>query len=131
MDLFDISIKVYRSFNTPIRINPDYKERWNWEDKGLITAWEIGRELAISNHALAIKAKNGELPKLGFKGGYEKTLVTNKPKHAPMLYLAKLQGLKGEDLNITQSCEGTMLTCSATGMKTIFTFDTNKYKDEA
>lgn len=132
MDLFNININVYRSIYTPIRINTDYNERWNGEDKGLITAWELGRELAISNPELANKALNGELPPLGFKGGYERELKSKKPKHGPMVYLAELQGLRGEDLDIDElRDEGKIITCSATGMTTIFTFKVDKYKNEA
>lgn len=131
MNLFSQKINVYQSINEPIRNNPTFDERWNGEDKGLITAWELGRELAISNPELADKAKNGELPPLGFKGGYERRLKNIKPKHGAMVYLAELQGLKGEDLNIDElRDEGKTITCSATGMTTIFTFDQNKYKNE-
>lgn len=132
MNLFDLSVRVYRSIDEPIRVKPDYNERWNMEDKGLITAWELGRELAISNPELANKALNGELPPLGFKGGYERELKSKKPKHGPMVYLAELQGLRGEDLDIDElRDEGKIITCSATGMTTIFTFDQKKYKNEA
>ncbi|NBK99475.1 MAG: hypothetical protein EOM50_15945 [Erysipelotrichia bacterium] len=125
-------MKVYRSIDELIRNKPDFNERWNCEDKGLITAWELGRELAISNPELANKAKNGELPPLGFKGGYERELKSKKPKHGAMVYLAELQGLKGEDLDIDEmKDEGKILTCKRTGMRTIFTFDQNKYKNEA
>ena len=132
MNLFDLSVRVYRSIDEPIRVKPDYNERWNMEDKGLITAWELGRELAISNPELAKKAKNGELPPLGFKGGYERELKRKKPKHGAMVYLAELQGLIGEDYDIQElRDEGKMITCSTTGMTTIFTFKVDKYKNEA
>lgn len=132
MNLFSQKTKVYRSIIEPMRNNQNFDERWNGEDKGLITAWELGREIASSNHELANKAKSGELPPLGFKGGYERTLKNTKPKHGAMVYLAELQGLKGEDLDIDElRDECKKITCSKTGMSTIFTFDQNKYKNEA
>ena len=49
-------------------------ERWHRSDKGLITCWEVGRRKAENYPDLARRAKKGELPILGWKGGVEKKL---------------------------------------------------------
>ena len=44
-----MNLKVIRSIEIPIREFPSFEERWRGEDKGLITAWEVGREKAIND----------------------------------------------------------------------------------
>lgn len=66
--------KIYRSFSEPDRVNLSWEETWRQEDKGLIKNYEVGRALAKKEPELAEKAKRGELPVLGYKGGVDKTL---------------------------------------------------------
>ncbi len=109
--------KFFRSIQEPIiRLNTlSYKERWKEEDQGLITCWEIGRKLHYSNPKIAARAKKGELPPLGWKGGARK----KKTIEGSFYYLAKWQGLRREnlDINMTKKIE---LICSKTGHKTTF-----------
>ena len=84
-----MNLKVTRSIETPIREFPSFEERWRGEDKGLITAWEVGREKAINDLKLKESALNDELPVLGYIGGYEKRLTNVKFKYASFHYLAQ------------------------------------------
>ena len=117
--------RICRPFNTPIREDLSWEERWRGPDKGLITSWEVGRELRKKEPELANRAMNGELPILPWKGGVEKKTKKGE-KHGTLFYLAAWQGLRGEDLNIDLS-EEIELTCSRTGMKVIYTGDVEKY----
>ena len=117
---------VYRSNNEPDRGELTWHERWEGDDKGLITCWEVGRRFRKSKPELAEKAKRGELPTLGWKGGTDKKLKLNN-KFGSLNYLAQWQGLRGEDLNINISDEVT-LTCSKTGMVVTYTPDISKLK---
>lgn len=124
------NLKITRSIETPIREFPSFEERWRGEDKGLITAWEVGREKAITNPELKESALNNELPVLGYFGGYEKKLTNIKFKYASFYYLAQLQGLRGDDLDIDfERDEEKFLICSKTNMKTIFTIDSKKFNN--
>ncbi len=69
----------------------------------------------------------GHLIPLGWKGGVE-TATKNKKKLGTLFYLAKWQGLRGDDLDIDLSAEIT-LTCEATGVHVTFTGDYDKYKN--
>lgn len=131
MDLFScLNNAVYRSINEPIRKDPSYDERWHGKDKGLITAWEVGRQLAIEDKKLTEKVKNGELPSLGFKGGHRIKLKNSNFKYGCFYYLAELQGLKNQDLDIDfERDEKVTLTCTKTKMKTIFTSNQKLFKD--
>ncbi|MCR1816136.1 hypothetical protein [Aliarcobacter butzleri] len=121
-------LKIIRSIETPIREFPSFEERWRGEDNGLITAWEVGREKAISNPQLKQFVLNGELPVLGYVGGYEKKLTNIKFKYASFYYLAQLQGLRGDNLDIDSNRdEGKFLICSKTNMKTIFTSNSENF----
>lgn len=117
--------RVCRSYREPKREGLSWSERWKGLDKGLITCWEVGRELCKTKPELAEQARNGELPVLGWKGGVEEKLKTGK-KYGTLNYLAQWQGLRGEDLNIDLS-EEIELICSRTGMKIIYTTDSEKY----
>ena len=121
-----MSQKIYRSNKEPEREGLSWHERWEGSDKGLITCWEVGRRFRESKPELAEKAKRGELPTLGWKGGTDKKLKSNK-KFGSLNYLAQWQGLRGEDLNINLSDE-TTLTCSKTGMEITYTSDIEKFK---
>lgn len=131
MDLFScLNNAIYRSINEPIRKDPSFDERWHDEDKGIITAWEVGRQIATEDKKLAEKVKNGELPSLGFKGGHHIKLKNSNFKYGTFHYLAELQGLKNQDLNIDfLRDEGLSLLCTKTNMKTIFTTNTKKFKN--
>lgn len=120
----DMPKPVYRSIREPLRHLPSFDERWNGPDGGLITCWESGRELASRKPEIAGKAKMGELPALGWKGGVEKKLKVDK-KFGSFRYLAQWQGLRGEDLDIDVSVEKTIV-CAKTGMSVIFTSDSSK-----
>lgn len=87
--------------------------------------WEVGRERATREPELAEKARKGELPTLGWKGGVEEELK-KKEKYGTLNYLAEWQGLRGEDLSIDVTKE-VELVCSRTGMKVILTPDSEKY----
>jgi hypothetical protein len=91
----------------------------------LITCWEVGRSKSIESPELAERAKNGELPQLGWKGGIDKK-IQKKEKYGSLNYLEQWQGLRGEDLEIDLS-EEREIVCSKTGMKVIYTADTKKY----
>ena len=117
--------RVFRSISESIRMNPSYDERWNGDDKGLITCWEVGRKKRESEPSLVEKVENNELPVLGWKGGVDKTLQ-KKEKFGSLNYLAQWQGLRGEDLNISLS-EELAMQCSKTGMMITYTPDLSKY----
>lgn len=119
-------MRIYKSVSEPIYENPDYKDRIEGYDKGLINAWNVGRKLALSNPGLVIQARNGELPVLGVKGGVERKI--NKDKIGSLWYLAQWQGLRGEDLDVDITAEVQMI-CSRTGVKVTYTFDTKRLLD--
>lgn len=119
--------KIYRSFLEPDRENLTWEETWNQEDKGLIKNYEVGRALAIKEPELAEKAKRGELPVLGYKGGVEKALK-KKEKIGALNYIAQWQALRGEDLNIDMD-EEIVLTCTKTNVRVTFTMDLEKLKN--
>ena len=96
-------------------------------DKGLITCWEVGRELSKEEPELAKRAKKGDLPVLVWKGGVKKK-TKKKEKYGSLFYLALWQGLRGDDLDIDLS-EESELVCSKTGMKVIYTGDVKKYEN--
>lgn len=116
---------VKRSIETLLRENCDFAERWLGADKGLITSWEVGRKLAVSNPDLADSAKKGELPELGLKGGVSRQLKKNE-KVGCLNYLAQWQGLRGEDLDVHLDREY-VLVCEKTGMEVTYTGDVARY----
>lgn len=119
--------QLFRSFNEPIRENLTWAETWKSEDHGLIKCWEVGRKLAEDDPELSIKAKRNELPTLGWKGGFSEQLKI-KEKYGTLNYLAKLQGLRGENLSINL-LEEVELTCAKYGIKVVFTGDASKYSE--
>ena len=120
-----MAVKVCRSIQESIRQGPSFDERWRGADGGLITCWETGRRLRDRDPELAQRAQNGELPVLGWKGGVSEATKSGK-KYGTLHYLAKWQGLRGEDLDIDPSQE-IELVCTRTGMRVIYTGDTSKY----
>jgi hypothetical protein len=119
--------RIYRSFSEPDRENLTWEETWRREDKGLIKNYEVGRALAKKEPELAEKAKRGELPVLGYKGGVDKTLK-KKEKIGALNYIAKWQALREEDLNLNLD-EEIVLTCTKTDMRVTFTMDLEKLKN--
>lgn len=120
-----MSQRIHMSHKEPKREGLTWDERWKGEDKGLITCWEVGREIREKEPDLAIRAEKGELPVLGWKGGVEKRTKKGE-KYGTLFYLAQWQGLKGDDLDIDPAQEPE-LTCSRTGMRVIYTGDLKKY----
>lgn len=119
-----MSKNITRSISEPVRIGLSWEQCWKSEDQGSIRSWETGRELRVSKPELAARAVRGELPALNWKGGLDKPIKGEK--WGSYLYLAQLQGLKGEDLNIDLSKEVT-LVCVSTGVSVTFTSDASKY----
>jgi hypothetical protein len=119
--------RIFRNFSEPERENLTWEETWKREDKGLIKNYEVGRALGIKNPELVEKAKKGELPVLGYKGGVEKALI-KKEKIGALNYIAKWQALRGENLDIDLDKE-IVLTCTKTDMIVTFTMDLEKLKN--
>jgi hypothetical protein len=117
-------MRVTREFSSPKRTNLSYAEAWESEDLGLISAWERGREKGIEDPELTQKVMRGELVELPWKGGIDKP-IKSKAKYGSLLYLAMLQGIKGESLNIETSSE-IVLVCSKTETSVTFTANLNK-----
>jgi len=122
----DAMSRIYRSFSESDRKNLTWEETWRREDRGLIKNYEVGRALGLKNPELAEKAKKGELPVLGYKGGVERTLK-KKEKIGALNYIAIWQALRGEDLDIDLEKE-IVLTCSKTSVRVTFTMDLEKLK---
>jgi len=116
---------VVRSYSEPPREGLSWEQSWEGKDQGLITCWEVGRKISEKQPELAERARKGELPVLGWKGGVEKALK-KKEKIGTLFYLAQWQGLRGDDLDIDLASEP-QLTCTRTGMTVIFTGDPRKY----
>jgi hypothetical protein len=106
-------VNIQRSIITPVRQNLSWTARWSLADHGLIASWERGREKAAKDPALAARASVGELVVLPWKGGVTKATKTHQ--HGTFNYLAMLQGLRGEDLNIDDERESVRM-CAITGM---------------
>ncbi|MBN1981730.1 MAG: hypothetical protein JW795_09375 [Chitinivibrionales bacterium] len=70
--------RIFRSYKESLRENISYEVRWKSCDKGLINCWEVGRELSKKDPELAERARNGELPALGWKGGVKKKTKKKK-----------------------------------------------------
>jgi hypothetical protein len=119
---------VARSIHQPIRSLMNWDELWKSSDGGLIACWERGRERALEAPPLASRAASGELPVLPWKGGHDKLLKFGW-KYGALYYLAMWQGLRGEDLDINTD-EELPMTCSATGMRTVFTANQQKLAQE-
>lgn len=106
-------MKISRLINEPIREGLSWHERWDADDNGLIACWENGRELALKNPAKAEQARNGELIRFGWTGGVSEKLKADV-FHGSLFYLAKWQGLRGDNLDIDVDAD-TVLTCTKTG----------------
>ena len=122
---------IYRSIEEPNRKGLTRDVLWKGSDDGLIACWERGRVKAADNPDLAESCKNGELPVLAWKGGVDKKIKGKK--YGSLFYLATWQGLRGEDLNINQH-EEVSLICSKTMVKVTFTpnlltYETSKQEE--
>lgn len=123
---------ITRKYNEPKRENISRNERWKGDDDDLVSCWETGHETAINDPALALRAKNGELPILIWTGGIDDKIQPDtslKANYGTLHYLAQLQGLQGSDLDIRPSQE-TPLMCTRTGRLVVFTHDSHKYLSE-
>src|SRR5690625_1813515 len=118
-----MSGRVHRSKELPERKKLSWTERWQGPDCGLITSWEVGRRIRKKDTDLACRARRDEVHVLGWKGGVDRPLKSGV-KRGTLLYLAMLQGLKGEDLDIDMSKEY-QLTCTRTGVMVIYCTDLN------
>lgn len=119
--------KIYRKYSEPLRQDLSWEETWRREDRGLIKSYEVGKMLALKQPELAEKAKRGELPTLGYKGGSDINLKLKK-KLGALNYLAQWQALRGEDLSIDTD-EEIVLTCAKTKIEVTFTWDMEKLKN--
>lgn len=119
--------RIWQSKQTPRREGLSWHERWDAEDFGVISAWEVGRELREKGSPLAAMAERDELPVLPWKGGVAQRIKKNR-KYGTLWYLAEWKGLRGDDLDIDLD-EEVELTCSKTGMTVIYTLDRKKYRE--
>lgn len=120
---------IARSISDEIRRDLTWDDLWHGPDGGLIKCWENGRAIRAStipeHKALANAAENGELPILDWIGGVSRTLKSKK--YGSLQYLATLQGLKGQDLQIDLAKEVTV-TCALTKTEVIFTGDKRRFE---
>lgn len=119
--------RIWKPKDTPGRQGLSWHERWSAEDRGVIAAWEVGRELREKGSPLAAMAARGELPVLPWKGGVAQRIKKQR-KYGTLCYLAEWQGLRGDDLDIDLD-EEVELTCAKTGMTVIYTPDREKYRE--
>lgn len=119
-------MRIHRSINEPRREGLTFDEKWRQDDHGLITCWEIGRDLRERGDERVERAENGELPILPYKGG-RGAPIQAEWKYGVLSYYAMWLGLRGEDLNVDPD-EEVEVTCTKTGTRVIFTLDYEKYK---
>jgi len=117
--------RISRSIEEPIREIAGWDECWLSHDRGLVAAWEAGRQQARQKPDLALRAKEGQLVTLPWKGGAE-NLDTSSKKYGTLHYVAHWQGLRGESLDIDPRAE-TTLTCTKTGATVVYTPDRDKF----
>jgi len=87
-----MAVRITRSITEPLREKLTFSQRWDQDDRGLITCWERGRVLATTHPELAQRAIEGDLVELPWKRG-------------SWHYLAMWQGLRNTDLNVDTSAE--------------------------
>ena len=132
--IIDVNIDV------PIRNGLTPNELWKQSDKGIIKAWELGREWAKLYPKMSSDAKSGCLLELKratgtkgdeenyirlFKGGYNKR-QTQIYKYGTLHYYAMWLGLRGDNLKVDMEIEYP-LVCSRTRMGVVYTIDSKKY----
>jgi len=76
-----MSRRIYRSIQEPVREGLSTEELWHGDDRGIMVCWEVGRRLDKTEPELAQRAKDGELPVLGWKGGVEKKSRVKSTEH--------------------------------------------------
>jgi hypothetical protein len=113
--------RIHASISDPVRNEATWSDRWAGSDRGLITAWEVGRERAVRDPDLARRALQGELMELPWKGGIVEPLKSGW-KFGALHYLAMWKGLRGEDLDLVMD-EQIEVICSRTQMRVVFTGD--------
>ena len=133
--IIDVNIDV------PIRNGLTPNELWKQSDKGIIKAWELGREWAKLYPKMSSDAKSGYLIELkrktGYRAGDEENYVSlfkggfNKPqkesfRYGTLHYYAMWIGLRGDNLTINLDDEYP-LTCKKTNMKVLYTYEAKKY----
>lgn len=118
-----VIVRIFSSISDPVCEILDFDQRINGDDRGLINAWNVGRNLALRNPDLVRRMMDGELPVLGVKGGVREKIQADKI--GSLWYLAQRQGLLGEDLDIDMSAEVEMV-CSRTGVRILYTLDLEK-----
>ena len=112
-------MRIECDVSDPPALGASFEELWCGPDQGLICCWLRGLEKAKENPELALKAKNGELPVLSWKGGVEKKLQSGV-KVGSINYVATWQGLRGDNLNVDPDVERE-IECSRTRVKVTFT----------
>jgi hypothetical protein len=112
---------VFVSRATTRRELATWEERWQRKDQGLIAAWEAGRELALRDPDLALRARRGELVPLPYKGGVATRTKVGR-KYGALHYVAMWQGLRDQDLDVVLGRQIEMI-CTHTEMRVIFTDD--------
>lgn len=117
-------MQIKRALDAPVREAATWEDRWAGPDGGLIACWERGLEKRREDPELAARAVAGELVILPWKGGVEKAI--KGVKYGSYQYLAMLQGLCGEPLDIDTGAEVSRV-CSRTQMQVIYTNDMSKY----
>ena len=132
--MIDVNIEV------PIRKGLTPNELWKQDDKGIIKAWELGREWAKLYPKMSSDAKSGCLVELKrktsskgdeenyirlFKGGYNKR-QTQTFKYGTLHYYAMWLGLRGDNLNVDMEKEYP-LVCTRTKMGVVYTIDSKKF----
>lgn len=115
---------IKRGLDAPARESATWEDRWAGPDCGLIACWERGLEKRREDPELATRAVAGELVILPWKGGVEKAI--KGAKYGSYQYLAMLQGLRGEPLDIDTAVEVSRV-CSRTQMQVVYTGDMSKY----
>jgi hypothetical protein len=113
-----MAAKLYRSIKQPIRADLSWDQLWLGPDQGLIWCWERGRQKSAEAPELAARAREGELVPLAWIGGVTEKLKLDK-KPGTLNYLARWQGLRGEDLDLTLD-EERVITCSRSGLSVVF-----------
>jgi hypothetical protein len=106
-----------RAMDPPV-LPEDWSERWEGPDGGLLACWVNGLETARAKPDLALRAMAGELLPLEWRGGVEGPMKA-KWKAGTLFYLAKWQGLRGDDLCIETNSQVTKY-CTRTGVAVVF-----------
>lgn len=119
-----MSSSLRRSCEEPIRRGLSRTEEWDGPDCGLIYCWERGRQMRFQESDLAVRAEQGELVPLPWKGGTHnldevKEDGAKQKRFGSLRYLAMWQGLRGNDLEIAIEAE-TVIVCSRAKRAVIF-----------